>query len=73
MSYILINNKNTSSGKEPTLVKTMLLPGQARVIAVASLPTNPSRDVLLSCHKIWSISGFIVIVNYVVTSRQLQE
>ena len=27
--------------------KTTLLPGQARVIAVASLPTNPSRDVLL--------------------------
>ena len=36
-----------SSGKEPTSVKITLLPGQARVIVVASLPTNPSRDVTL--------------------------
>ena len=47
VSYILIINENTSSGKEPTPVKTTLLPGQARVIVVASLPTNPSRDVTL--------------------------
>ena len=47
ISYILINNENTSSGKELTPVKTTLLPGLARVIVVASLPTNPSRDVTL--------------------------
>ena len=43
--YILINNENTSSGKCPTLVKTMLLTGQSGVTVVASLPTNLSRDV----------------------------
>ena len=47
ISYILINNENTSSGKEPTPVKTTLLPGEVRVIVVASMPTNPSRDVTL--------------------------
>ena len=47
ISYILIHNENASSGKEPTPVKSTLLPGQARVIVVASLPTNPSRDVTL--------------------------
>ena len=40
-----MNNENISSGKGLTLVKTTLLPGQARVIVVASLPTNPSCDV----------------------------
>ena len=38
-------NKNTSSGKWLTLVKTTLLPGQNRVTVVASLPTNQSCDV----------------------------
>ena len=53
VSYILINNENTSSGKEPTPVKATVFSGQARVIVVASLPTNPSRDVTLKipvCH-----------------------
>ena len=45
ISYIVINNGNTSSGKLLTLVKTTLLPGQERVTVVASLPTNQSRDV----------------------------
>ena len=45
--YILINKENTSLGKEPSPVKTTLLPGQACLIVVASLPTNPSRDVML--------------------------
>ena len=45
VSYILINNENTSSGKGPTLIKTTLLPGQNGVTVVASLPTNQSRDV----------------------------
>ena len=40
-----MNNKNMSSGKGLTLVKTTLLPGQERVTVVASLPTNPSCDV----------------------------
>ena len=44
ISYILNKNENTSSGKELTLIKTTLLPGQERVTVVASLPTNPSRD-----------------------------
>ena len=47
ISYTLISNENTSSGKESTPVKATLLPGQARVIVVASLPTNPSCDVTL--------------------------
>ena len=47
ISYILINNENTSSGKWQTFIKTTLLPGQKRVIVVASLPTDPSRDVSL--------------------------
>ena len=34
-----------SSGKLPTLVNTTLLPGKKGVMAVASLPTSPSRDV----------------------------
>ena len=34
-----------SSGKGLTLVKTTLLPGQERLIVVASLPTSPSCDV----------------------------
>ena len=45
ISYILINNENMTSGKWLTLVKTTFLPGQARVLVVASLPTNQSRDV----------------------------
>ena len=40
-----MNNKNMSSGKGLTLVKTTHLPGQERVTVVASLPTNQSRDV----------------------------
>ena len=47
ISYILINNENTSSGNWLTLIKTTLLPGQARVTVLVSLPTNPSRDVTL--------------------------
>ena len=40
-----MNNENMSSDKGLTLVKTTLLPGQARVIVVAFLQTNPSCDV----------------------------
>ena len=40
-----MNSENISSGKGLTLVKTTLLPGQERVIVVASLPTTPSGDV----------------------------
>ena len=40
-----MNNKNMSSGKGLTLVKTTLLPGQERVTVVASLPTSPSCDI----------------------------
>ena len=47
ISYIFINNENTRSGKEPSPVKTTVLSGLARVIVVASLPTNSSRDVTL--------------------------
>ena len=46
ISDIFKKNKNTSSGKELTLIKTCL-PGQLRVIVVASLPTKPSRDITL--------------------------
>ena len=41
-----MNNENMSSGKGLTLVKTTFLPGQGRVTVVASLPTNPSCDVM---------------------------
>ena len=53
ISYILFNDEKMSSGKEPTPVKTTRLPDQARVIVVASLPTNPLRhvsDVMLNIH-----------------------
>ena len=43
---ILINDENTSSGKWLTFIY-FLLPGQKRVIVLAYLPTNPSRDVTL--------------------------
>ena len=43
--YISIYNENKINGKLPTLVKTTLLPLQAWVTVVASLPTNPSREV----------------------------
>ena len=59
ISYILINNENTSSGKEPTPVKSTLLPGQAQVIVVASLPTNPSRDVMLKIPIGFLVQGII--------------
>ena len=44
-----------SSGKWPTLIKTTLLRGQARVIVAASLPTNPSRDVRLKIPTVWQV------------------
>ena len=42
---LTVHNKNTSSGKCPTIVKRMVLADQSRVIVVASLPTSQSGDV----------------------------
>ena len=63
ISNILFNDENSSSGKELTPIKTTLLPGQAQVIVVASLPTNPSCDVTLTIPI-----GFIVSENLQITS-----
>ena len=60
ISYILINNENTSSGNYLTLVKTTLLTGQCRVTVVASLPTSPSRDVTANI----PISGLTSVPDY---------
>ena len=46
MFCILINKENTSSSKHLTLVKTTLFTSQSRETVVASLPSNPSRDVM---------------------------